>query len=168
MWFSIVFGLGLIVFLAIQYITKLYKFKGTKLKTRMNYALAVSLFFTVLSLLQTGGDLKIVEKGILLGLFLGVPLCFYYKNWTEKRIKGTTIFYKHHQRFKGFLWAILLLILFELFERFSHQDFWKRILEAKWLMLGIAFSWFISQVFVLLYVIKIEAKLGKSILEDEQ
>jgi len=131
----------------------------------MNYALAVSLFFTVLSLWQTGGALQIVEKGILLGLLLGVPSCFYSKKWTENKIKGTTIFYKRGLRFKRLLWTIPFVILFELF---INQDLGKQFLETKWPMLGIAFSWFISQVFMLFYVIKIERASGKPILEDEQ
>lgn len=165
MWFSIVFALGLIIFLVFAYITKLYKFKGTKLKTRMNYALAVSIFFTVLWLLQTDGNMQIIGKGVIVGLLLSIPLCFYYKNWIEKRIKGTTIIYKRHQRLKSYLWLIPLLILYEMFVR---QDIGKQILESKWPILGIFFSWFISQVFVLFYIIKIERKLGKPILEDEQ
>jgi tetratricopeptide (TPR) repeat protein len=164
-WYLIISVSGLIVFLVIIYVTKLYKFKGTKLKTRMNYALALSLFFTMLTLWQTGGEIQVIGKGFLLGCFLGVPLCFYYKKWTDSRIQGTKIFYKKGQRFRNLLWMIPLFILFQLF---VHQDLGKKFLEAEWPMLGIVFSWFISQVFVLFYIIKIERKLGKPILEDEK
>jgi tetratricopeptide (TPR) repeat protein len=164
-WYLIISASGLIVFLVIIYVTKLYKFKGTKLKTRMNYALALSLFFTMLTLWQTGGELQVIGKGFLLGCFLGIPLCFYYKKWTDNKIHGTKIFYKKGQRFRNLLWVIPLSILFQLF---VHQDLGKKFLEAEWPMLGIVFSWFISQVFVLFYIIKIERNLGKPILEDEK
>ncbi len=165
MWFSIVFGLGIAVFLVIQYITKLYRFKGTKLKTRMNYALAVSLFFTILGLWQTSGSLQLIEKGILLGLFLSPLLCVYSKKWTESKIRDTTISYKKVQRIKRLFWTLPIVILSQFL---LHQDLGRQFVEAKWPMLGIALSWFISQMFVMSYIIKLERASGKPILEDEQ
>jgi tetratricopeptide (TPR) repeat protein len=164
-WYLIVSVSGLIIFLVIIYVTKLYKIKGIKLKTRMSYALVLSLFFTILALWQTGGEIQVIWKGLLLGCFLGVPFCLYYMKWIDSKLQGTKIFYEKGQRYKYLLWMIPLFILLRLFIR---HDLGEKFLEAKWPMLGIVFSWFIAQVFVLFYIIKIERKLGKPIVEDEQ
>jgi len=164
-WYLIVSVSGLIIFLVIIYVTKLYKIKGIKLKTRMSYALVLCLFFTILALWQTGGEIQVIWKGVLLGSFLGVPFCFYYKKWIDSKIQGTKIFYEEGQRYKYLLWMIPLFILLRLFIR---SGLGEKFLEAKWPMLGIVFSWFIAQVFVLFYIFKIERKLGKPIVEDEQ
>jgi len=58
--------------------------------------------------------------------------------------------------------------LFIVLQLFIRHDLGEKFLEAKWPMLGIVFCWFVAQVFVSLYIIKIERKLGKPIVEDEQ
>lgn len=165
MWLSIIFAIGIIGFLSFVYFAKLYRFHGTKLKTRMNYALALSLFFLLLFLYQTEGQLQIIGKGFLLGVALSIPFCFYSKRWIDKKIEGSTIFYKNRQYVRSFLWGILIFILFQIF---VHQEFGRQIIEDIWPILGLSFSWFVSQVFILFYIVKRERILGRPILEEKR
>lgn len=165
MWFSIVFAIGIVLFISFAFVARLHKFKGTRFKTRMNYGLGVSLFFTLLYLWQTDGKMQIIGKGLLLGAVLCVPFCLYSKRWIEKRIEGTTIFYKRKQYFRRLILLIPIAVLTMIF---FHLHWGKQVLNARWPILGLCISWLISQFFILSYVAKLERKLGRPILEDQK
>lgn len=169
MWDIILFPIGLIGFLIFIYVAKLYKVKGTKFKTRAGYFSAVSLFFTLLMLLRTEGDMKIIGKGVLLGIVLSAPYYLSSRRWLKNTIQGPTIYYKRGQQLKSFIWLILFAIFLQIL---GHQAYMKQAFDAIWTsvwpLLGLAFAWFISQGYVLFYVIKIERELGSPILEDEK
>jgi len=139
MWLSIIFGLGMIALLTFAYVGKLYKFKGTKLKTRMSYALVFLFCFILYFLWQ--GEMQGIGKSLLLGAVLCIPLCLYKKRWLKKRIEGTTIFYKRkrslrRQFLRTLSWAIPITILVPiLVVVLPHVAFGERILEATWLIL---------------------------------
>ena len=61
MWMGIVFFLGMLGFLIFIILCKLCKFKGTKFKDRLSYALAFSLFLTPL-----GQEQRITSNQILM------------------------------------------------------------------------------------------------------
>ncbi len=178
MWPSIIFGLGMIALLTFARVGKLYKFKGTKLKKRMSYALGFWFCFILYFLWQ--GEMQGIGKSLLLGAVLCIPWCFYKKRWLKKRIEGTTIFYKRKrslrkQYLRTLSWAIPITILFPiLVVVLLRVDSGERIREAliileatlPWLGFGFGFAGFTSQVFILLYVVKLERKLGTPILED--
>ena len=177
MWLRIIFGLGMIALATFMYVGKLHKFKGTKLKTRISFGLGLS-FCLALSFLSLG-EMQGIGKSLLLGAVLCLPLCFYKKRWLKKRIEGTTIFYerkrylyyKRKRYFRNLLWAIPIIILFQILLLVGFRG---RILEAAslivlettWLFLGVVFALFTSQVFLLFCVVKLERKLGTPILED--
>ncbi len=114
MWMAIIFFIGMLVFLSLAIFAKLYKFKGTKLKTRMSFALALSLFFTLYFLWQSQGNTQIISKGLVLGIILSVPFCFYNKRWIDNKIEGTKIFYKTKRTYLNILWAVLGVVIVQL------------------------------------------------------
>ena len=162
------FGLGMIAFLLFMYVGKLYKFKGTKLRTRMNYSLGFSLFltlfFTLFFLWQTDDKMHVIGKSLLLSAVLCVPSCFYSKRSIEKRIEGTTIFYKSKQYSRNLLSSVPISILLMIFFIY----FGKKIFEAAWPILGLSFTLFTTTVFLWFYVARLEKKLGSLILEDQK
>lgn len=165
MWLPIFFFIVMIFFILFTIVTKLYKFKGTKLKTRLNYGLMLSLFFTLFFLWLTAGDIRIILKGFALGVILGIPFCWYYKIWLRKKVEGTTIFYKRRPYLRNLL---ILIPLFIIFQILLHTNWGQIIFDAKWPILGISLSFFFSQAYILFYVIYVEKKLGTSILEDQR
>jgi len=154
--------LGFIIFLTFS---KLYRFKGTKLKVRLSYALALSLFFTLFYLWQTKGNSEIIFRGIILGIVLGVPFCLHSRRWIDKKIEGTKIYYKKKNVYINYLWGILGVILVQVL---MVNKYGKILIESIWPVLGLCFSWFFSQVFMFYYVVKLERELGSPILEDNK
>ncbi len=165
MWTGIIFFSGILVFLLLSILAKLYKFKGTKLKTRMSYALALSLFFALYFLWQTQGNVDIIGRGLFLGVVLSVPFCLYNKRWIDKKIEGTKIFYKMKKTYLNVLWAVLGIAMVELI---MSQDTAKKIITSRWPVLGLCLAWFFSQVYIFFYVVKLERKLSTPILEDKK
>ncbi|GEM_PF-3254902 len=166
----IFFGFGMLGFIIFSYVAKLHKFKGTRLKMRMHYGLGASLFFTLLFVFQSDGEMEVMVKGLLLGLILSIPLYYYSKKWMNKRIDGATILYErsqYKQNLKEYLlWSIFSIILVTIL---SAKGLLEQILEStRWLFLGLCFSWFIAQVLILFYINKLEKKLGAPIIEDEK
>jgi hypothetical protein len=165
MWTGIIFFSGILVFLLLTILTKLYKFKGTKLKTRMSYALALSLFFTLYFLWQTQGKAQIIGRGLILGMLLSIPLCLYHKRWIDNKIEGNKILYKMKKTYLNILWAVLGVVIVELL---MSQDTGKQFMASIWPILGLCLAWFFSQVYIFFYVVKLERRLGVPILEDKR
>jgi hypothetical protein len=165
MWEAIIFFLGVLCFLFFILLSKLYKFQGTKLKVRMNYALVLSLFFTLFNLWQSKGDIQIIVRGLMLGIILGIPFCVYSKRWIDKKMEGATIFYKSTSIYLNVFWALFGVVLVQVL---MTRESWKKFVESVWPILGLCLSWFISQVFIFFYVVKLERKLGAPILEDNK
>jgi len=164
MWPHIIFSVVALSFLIFILVSKLYKFQGTKLKVRMNYALALSLFFTLFYLWQTKGDIQIIGKGLILGIILGIPFCFYSKRWIDKKIEGTKIYYKTKRIYLNILWTFIGVLLIQVL---IIRESGRKLMESMWPILGLCISWFLSQVYLFFYVIKLERKLGASILEEK-
>ena len=164
MWMAIILFVGILGFLIFILLSKLYKFQGTKLKVRMNYALAVSLFFSLFILWRTKGDIQIICKGFALGIILGIPFCVYSKRWLDKKIEGAKILYKMKNIYLNILWSFLGLVLVEIL---MNRESSRKLIASTWPILGLCLSWFFSQVFIFLYVVKLERKLGAPILEDK-
>jgi hypothetical protein len=159
------FPIALIVFILIMSLSGLYKFKGTRFKTRLIYGLALSIFFALYSLWQIEGNLTTIGKGILLGIML-VPLSILYtRYWIEKRLKGGTILYARNYRLRSWLWFIPFFICLQFL---FHSEVGKQLIDAKWPLLGLCFSWLIIQVFSLFYISRLEDKLGHAIMEDRR
>ncbi len=165
MWVFIIFGLAMIVFMLWVWAAKLYRFRETKLKTRMTYALGMSLFFTLFFLWQTGGKIQVIGKGLLFGMVLSVPLSFYSKRWLDRRMHGTTILYKRKQFLRNLIVvipaAVVMRVLLDL-------QWGQQIFDAKWSAVGLGVCWLITQLFILAYIVKLERKLGGPILEDQK
>lgn len=83
MWDATIFFLVMTSFIVFAYAAKLCRFKGTKLKIRMIYALAISLFFTLYFLWITKGDAEIIEKGLLVGGLAAIPFATFTKWWMD-------------------------------------------------------------------------------------
>lgn len=166
MWIVIIVLSGLLALpLFMLFGAKLYKFKGTKLKTRVKYAAVLFMSYTLIILWLSYDQLQIIGKGLLLGAALSIPFYFYSKRWITKKIEGTTIFYKRKQFLRNLLWVVPVIILINLKEKIN---FMKQIFDVDWPILGILFACFITAVFTLSYIIKLERKLGSPILEDEK
>ncbi|HWR58141.1 MAG TPA: hypothetical protein VN328_04560 [Thermodesulfovibrionales bacterium] len=159
------FFIVMLVFLAVILYLKLYKFQGTRLRVRMSYALALSLFFTLYFLWQTQGNIHIIGRGILVGVILFIPFSLFDKRWLDKKIEGTKIVYKKKGIYLNLLSVFLVVILTQLL---ITRDFFKAVLELTWPMLGMCFGWFLTQAYLLLHVIKLEKKLGAPILEEKK
>jgi hypothetical protein len=168
MWWGIIFGLGMISFVTFSYVAKLHKFKGTKLKTRMNYSLWVSIFFMLLFLWQSHGEIKVIVTSLLLGVVLSVPVYFSTKRWIEKRIEGTAIIYERdvytRNLRRSYLWVIPLTILTLIYVHTGFGEYVQQIIDV--IGLGLGFSYFIANVFILFYIVRVERKLGVPILEN--
>ncbi len=131
----------------------------------MSFALAMSLFMTLYFLWQTQGNTQIISRGLVFGIILSVPFCFYNKRWIDNKIEGTKIFYKTKKTYLNILWAVLGVVIVQLL---MVQDAAKKIITSIWPIFGLCLSWFISQVFSFFYVIRLERKLGAPILEDKK
>lgn len=160
-----VFVIGTIAFMILMLAAKLHTFKGGALKTRVYFALAISLFFTFLLLFRSDGKIHIISKGFLLGIILFIPFWLYTKRWLEKRIEGAVIFYKRKQFRNMLLFLIPVSIIVQISLR---TDYGRQIIETTWPFLGLSFSWLFSQVFVLFFIERLERKLGRPIIEDER
>jgi len=163
MWMPTVFFVGMLGFGALILFSKLYKFKGTKLKKRISYAMALTLFFTLFFLWQTQGNIHTIYKGLIVGIFLCAPLCIYTKRWIDKKIEGNKILYKKRNILINTFWAVLLGVFIE---EFMPQGYGKTIFESIWPIFGLCLAAFISQVYLFYYVVKLERKIGAPILED--
>ncbi len=146
--------LGLIVFFVLSILAGVKK--ETKFRTKKAFSSGWFLFITLLLFWSTGGNMQFIEKGLLLGVVLCIPLCIYEKRWIDKRIEGTTLKQRLHHNLRGI--PILFLFL----------CFWKQIVEPVWPSLGFFFALFTAQVYILFYAVMLERKFGAPILEDEK
>jgi hypothetical protein len=145
------------------FVGKLYHFKGGGLRKRMYSLLGLSLFFTLATLGYSEKDITVIGRGIVLGSILCLPFYYFTKRDMEKRIKGNIIYYKHRHLFKNFLLAASAITITHILFR---TNIGRQILITNGVILGLCFAWFISQIFILIYIAKLERKLGTSILED--
>lgn len=164
MWMAITFLTVMLGFLTFILFSKLYKFQGTRLRVRMTYAMALSLFFTLYFLWQTQGNIYIIGRGILVGVVLFIPFSLYDKRWLDRKIEGTKIVYKRKRIYWNLLWVFLIIIVTQLL---MTKHFFRAVLASTWPMLGMSFGWFLTQAYLLSHVIKIEKKLGTPILEEK-
>jgi len=159
------FPMAMIAFILIMTCAGLYKFKGTRLKTRMIYGLALSILFSLFFLCQSGGDIAIIGNGLFLGVILAPLSILYTRRWIEKRLDNGTVYYHRNHRARYWLWFIPFFICLQFL---FHSEFGKQLLNAAWPVLGLCFSWVILQVYTLSYIIKLENKLGQPIMEDKK
>ena len=154
MWFRNILIIGLFVFLLLSFWAGFRR--TTKFRTKKAFSSGWFLFITLLFLWSTGGNMEILRKGILFGAIICAPFCVYEKRWIDQRIIGTT----REQRILHELRNVPIIFLFILF--------WKHIVEPIWPCLGFFFALFLTQVYTLHYVIKLEKDLGAPILENEK
>lgn len=165
MWAAMIFSVVMIGFLILILFTKLYKFQGTRLKTRMIYALTLSLFFTLYFLWQSQGNIEVVVRGILIGIVVFVPFSLFDKKRLDKRIEGTRIVYKKKNMYLNIFSVFAIIILMQLL---ATNNFIKAVIESTWPMLGVCIGWFLGQAYLLAHVIKLEKKLGGPIFEEKE
>lgn len=156
---------ALFILVAMSFLAGLHKFKGTKLRTRMKFVIG-GVFIFILLFCQIIEDLHQIEKGFKYGLIFTVPIYIYRKRWLEKRIEGTTVFYKKKARLRNFIelviYGMVLILLY------SIDWIGQIVVDNIWLTLGFSISYLISEIFALFYVVKMEKKLNESILEDQK
>lgn len=151
-----IFGTAITFYLIFGFFIGIYKPEGTTFRTRKTFSSGWFFLITSLFLWSADGNILLIGKGLLLGAVLCVPFCIYEKRWIDRRIEGTT---RSERLFHESL-GILVIILF--------LCFWKQIVRTIWPSLGFFFAWFSTQVYILIYVIRLERKLGSSILDDEK
>ena len=159
----LLFLIVIIVFILLMSRAGLYKFQGTKHKSRIIYVTALGIFFSLYFMWHADWNLSIITKGFLLSLILTPPIILYTKRWIRKRLEGTTLFYPRNIHLRSWLWFMVFWICWGGFFRFR---FGRQVLNAEWPILGLCFSWVISEVVSLLLVSKMEGKLGAPIMED--
>ena len=165
MWTAIVLVLGMLASLGFILLFRLYKFKGTKLKVRTVYGLALSFFFTLFFLKQSQGNIQIIGKAFILGLVLAVPFCLFSRIWIKNRLRGNKVFYKKKTIWLNLLVGIAVVALMQLL---LFQGYGRRLIESIWPILGLTLSWLFCQIFMFFFVVRLERKLGTLILEDVQ
>lgn len=154
-----------LIFILYIFVGKLYHFKGGGLRKRMYYALGLSLFATLATLGYSEKYITVIGRSILFGSILFLPFYYFTKRDIEKRVKGNVIYYKHRHLFKNFLLVASIMTITHILFR---TNIGRQILITNGVILGLCFAWFISQIFILIYIAKLEKKIGTSILEDEE
>lgn len=165
MWMGIIFFIGILSFLALMLFLTLHKFQGTRLRVRMSYELALSLFFTLYFLWQTQGNVNIIVRGMLLGVVLFIPFSLYDKRWLDKKIEGAKIVYKKKRLYLNILLVVAAVIVTQLL---MTSKYFRALFESTWPPLGMCFGWLLTQAYLLFHVIKLEKKLGMPILEENK
>lgn len=155
----------LVLILLIMLAARLDQLKGGRLRKRTYYFLGLSLFFTLMIFGYGDKDITVFIKGIVFGSILCLPFYYLTKRDMEKRIKGNVIYYKQRNLFE--VKRILLLTFISIItQMLLKNDIGRQILITNGVMLGFGFAWFFSLIFILIYIAKLERKLGTSIVED--
>ncbi|MEW5759202.1 MAG: hypothetical protein AB1779_00375 [Candidatus Thermoplasmatota archaeon] len=164
--------LGIVAFLIFAFFAKLFQLKGTKFKTRVIFGLAFCVYLTLIIFLivlwLTENVIQNIGRGIIFGVILSIPwLYFYYKiGWPEKRIKGGTLLYDKRDIRRNVLGVIVATPVVCVIMMLVGPT--NLIFGYIWVMLALVIAWLISQIFLLFRVIRLESKLGASIIENYQ
>jgi hypothetical protein len=163
--YTLLFPAGLLIFIFVAFRKNLYKFTGTKHKTRLIYGTAASIFMTSVLLFQFDLNLSVIGKSLIVAIAISLPWIFYEKNRYEKKIVGTTLATKPQNRSIHLLWLVLFSVGLQVF---YDSDIGRMVMSTKWPLLGLGLSWVIVQIFLLYYVSGIEKKLGNPIMENSK
>ena len=163
--YTLLFPVGMLIFIFIAFRKHLFKFTGTRHKTRIIYGLAVCCFLTVTLFIQFNADFATIWKSLFVGLVVSLPWIFYEKKSYEKNIVGSILVKRPKQR--GLQLAVLFLFIIGL-QLFYHSDIGEMVLNAKWPVLSICVAWAIAQTFLLYHVINIEKKIGSPLIEGSK
>lgn len=171
MQLSIIFlFIGILVFIILGGIAaKLYHFKGGKLRMRIYYELGLSLLFTLIFFWyfwysNKEMDITVVGKSIIFSSILCLPIYYLTIRNIKRRMKGNVIYYERGHAFKSILRVGAIVIVTKIL---YYTDVGRQIFTS-WVILGLCFAWFISQIFILISVAKLERGLGTSIQEIHQ
>ncbi len=160
--YSLIFFAGMLIFIFIAFRKNLYKFTGTRHKTRLIYGTAASIFLTSVLLFQFDINLSVIEKSLVVAIVISLPWIFYEKKRYAKKIVGTTLATKPQNRSMHLIWLVLFSVGLQLF---YDSDIGRTVMNIKWPLLGLSFAWVIVQMFLLFYVSDIEKGLGSPIME---
>lgn len=163
--------IGLIILIIGGSIVKIYTLKDRLYKKKICFTVGGFLYVIILVSLSFGDMIEKVPEKILTGIILSIPLYYLFKKEIEKKIKGNVIYYKHDTKFvtfkRGLVFVLMVtsinLILLSLIrKRQWHMD---QLLQIAAVGGGIAL--FISNIFILIFIHRLEKKLGAPILEAE-
>jgi hypothetical protein len=70
--YSLIFFGGMFIFIFIAFRKNLYKFTGTRHKTRVIYGTALSIFLTSVLLFQFEINFPVIEKSLIVGLVISI------------------------------------------------------------------------------------------------
>jgi hypothetical protein len=163
--YSLIFFVGMLIFIFIAFRKNLYKFTGTRHKTRVIYGTAASIFLTSVLLYQFDINSSVIGKSLIVGIVISLPWIFYEKKRYDKIIVGTTIATKPMKQSIHLLLLVLLSVGLQLF---YDSDIGRMVSIAKWPLLGLSFAWVIVQIFLLYYFNRIEKKVGGPIMENNK
>ncbi len=161
--------IGMIILIIWRLIAKSYVFKGRLFKKSTYYILGVSLLLLMIVSLSVGDMTKKIPEKILTGIILSIPMYYLCKKVIEKKIKGNVIYYRQDTKFakfKGGLLMVLIITAVNSFHLLRRLRQWHMEQLLQIVSVGGGIAWFISQIFILIYIAKLERRLGTSILED--
>lgn len=157
-----VFGIGMIVAWLVISRKKLQKFSGTRYRDRLVSGLVFAIFLTVANLLLSPPSTISLMYGIVLGIILMVPLTLWERAWLYRRLDGAILRCKAKQYVRNLAWCIPIGagVVF-LFHVISPE------LKAS-ILVALCVSWIGGSILALLRLLSIEARLGKSVLEESE
>lgn len=154
-------------FVAAMYLSGLQRYRGTQLRTRIEFEFVLSLLVTVCLVWAIQGRPILIVRALALGAVLSVPFSVQNKHSIDHRLRGSTIFYRGTYGLRNALWAIALTMFAMLFTVLYVGFRMSLFGQLIWPLLGFGVAWLAARAFALVYVLKLERKLGAAILEDQ-
>jgi hypothetical protein len=158
-----IFLFGILLFTFIAYRKGLYKSSGVLHRTRAIYGMAISLFLTIITVLQLMPSPIVIAGSIVLGVTIVIPWIFYLRANYKKRLIESRLYLRRKPHEYRYIWLVIVIVGFPLL--FDSQ-IGQRLLNEKWPMLGLCCSWVLLQAYTLYYVSCIEKRIGKPIVEE--
>jgi len=165
--FLVVMAIATVGFLLAMYLTGLTRYQGTHLRTRIELEFALSLLFTACLVWAIQGKPILVARALALGTVLAIPFIVQNKESIDRRLHGSTIFYRGTYGLRNALWAIALS-MFAMLLTIGYVGFRMSLFgQLVWPLTGFSFGWFAARAFALLYVLRLERRLGATIREEQ-
>jgi hypothetical protein len=159
----IYFGLFFVLALIYQRLTGLNQASGTRLRSRLGFAVLISTGFIILFL---GNDeLRFTNWAAtsIATIAFSIPFVLYSVRHLRKRIQGSVIVYGRRVRWYYVVIPAVLLIML----RFI-TDPLQLFIRFNWALFAYLLAWWLSSVFQLIYVGRLESRSGEPIIEQRQ
>ena len=165
LYFVILFPVGMILLILLARYFRLYDFDGTPIQKRNAYSIAIATFFLAVSSLMI--DIRTfanLQTLILTGLlFPGLAALSIL--WTKGKLRGNEIIYTTKSTRTHSVLVFLSVLVTMCFLFLMQFKFGLSLKQYTWIVQGVLLAFFLGTIFNFFYVMNLEKKVGRQIIE---